>query len=114
VELQDDRLVLKVRATLRPAGQALMPPVELAIPFHLSPEGTKWRLATEPVDIRSLRDGERIPDVVATLIREAIGQSFPAREYPAELPIPNWPEDKPRLKLAAVQAADGWLSIALD
>jgi len=114
VELGEEQLMLRLRVALRPAGQNLMPPVDVAIPFRLEERGDHWQLTTGAIDIRSQRDGTPLPDIAAAMIREAVEASLVKAAFPRELPIPNWPQRKPRLKLSAVRAADGWLAISLD
>ena len=48
------------------------------------------------------------------MIRQAIQSDLPTVSFPATLDTRNWPADKPRLKVAELQAADGWLVVSLD
>jgi hypothetical protein len=113
-ELAEERLTMRVRAALRPAGQDILPPVEIVIPMRLVARGTDWQLEVGQVDVQTTDPSNRLTDVAADLIRDAITASLPEPRLPRALDIPNWPADKSKLQLSGFRAADGWLAVSID
>lgn len=113
LHFREGRMVIEIRAVLRPAGQALLPPLLISTPLQLVNQGSEWQLVRGPIDIVST-NGERLPDVAANLIRQAIEGDFPTVRIPRALDIPNWPADQPKLQLTDLRSADGWLAVSLD
>jgi len=114
VRFLGNRMELELRATFRPAGQALLPPLTITIPLKLERQPSdEWTLVYGDIDIQAL-NGDEIPSLAKTLIRQAIQSDLPAVSFPATLTTDSWPVDKPRLKVAELQSADGWLVVSLD
>jgi hypothetical protein len=117
VELDNEQLTLRIRATVKPMGQSILPPVELAIPFRLVQRGADWQLAAVDVDVQPLPGTAgtgRSPEMAVKLIRESLADTLTEASIPRELDIPSWPKDQPRLQLTGVRAVDGWLAVSLD
>ncbi|MDZ4688093.1 MAG: hypothetical protein SH850_23715 [Planctomycetaceae bacterium] len=114
VRFVGNRMELELRATFRPAGQALLPPLAITVPLRLERRPSdEWTLVYGDIDIRPM-NGDEIPSLAKTLIRQAIQSDLPAVSFPATLTTDDWPADKPRLKVAELQSADGWLVVSLD
>lgn len=113
IRLQGDELRLELRATFKPAGQPLLPPLFIMIPWRLVNQGTTWKVSPGRVTIQSTGT-QPLPDVAEQLIRQTIETQLPDSEFPRELTIPGWPAHRPPLQLAEVRSADGWVAVSLD
>ena len=108
-----EQLLVEIRATFKPAGQALLPPLRISVPLQLRDEGATWHLVRGRVEIAST-SGTPLPQVAENLIRQAIESDVRTARFPKLLPIPNWPAGLPALQLSSVRAADGWLAVSFD
>jgi hypothetical protein len=114
VRFADNRMELQLRATFRPAGQAFLPPLAITVPLKLELQPSQdWTLVWGEIDIQST-NGDEVPTVAKTLVRQAIESDLPQVSFPATLKTPNWPTDRPCLRVSALQATDGWLVISTD
>lgn len=114
VELQDDRCLLRLRASLRPAGQNLLPAVEITLPLRLQPREDIWELQVGTVEVRSLVVGENLPGWSERLIQQAVMSSVPIIRVPRTPADAYWVIPSPKPELTSLRAADGWLAISFD
>jgi hypothetical protein len=117
VELNNEQLTLRIRAQIRPMGQALLPPLELAVPIRLVERGSQWQLIVSDLDVRPLDEPsgpDRPTDAGIKVIRDALADVAKEFTFPRELDLPSYPQDKPKLQLTRVRAVDGWLAVSLD
>lgn len=113
VRFDDGLMVVEIRAVIKPAGQALLPPLLISIPLQLVSRGSDWHLVRGPIGLQPT-NGQPLPEVAAGLIRQSLEGDFPPVQFPRVLPIPNWPADKRPLMLTELRSADGWLAILVD
>jgi hypothetical protein len=114
VRFTGSRMELELRATFRPAGQALLPELSITVPVQLQRQpNDDWRLVYGDIVIRSVT-GEDLPVVAQNLIRQSLQADLPSISFPSRFDIPAWPENLPRLKLSELQAGDGWLIVGID
>lgn len=113
LRFRDNQGILEIRATVKPAGQSLLPPLRISVPLEFQNDLDSWRLVRGPIDIEPTSGGT-LPDVARTLIRQAIEGDFPTFRLPRELTLPGWPANQPRPQLTQIQAADGWLAVSVD
>lgn len=113
IRLQGDELRIELRATFKPAGQPLLPPLFIVIPWRMVQQGATWQVTPGRVTIQSTGT-QPLPDVAEQLIRQTIEAQLPDSEFPRELTIPGWPANRPPLQLAEVRSADGWIAVSLD
>jgi hypothetical protein len=114
VRFVGNQMELALRATFRPAGQALLPPLAVTIPLRLEMQPNhEWTLVYGEMDLRAT-NGEVLPSLAKTLIKQAIQADLPKVRFPAVVDFRDWPANKPRLRVAELQAADGWLVVSLD
>lgn len=107
------QMLVEIRATFKPAGQNLLPPLLIRVPLQLRERTHDWELARGKIDIAPT-NGQDLPDVAAGLIRQALESNMPPIEIPRELAIPGWPSTVPHLKLTEARAAFGWVAISFD
>lgn len=114
VEFQDERCLLRLRASLRPAGQNVLPAVEITLPLRLQPREDAWELQVGTIQVRSLVVGENLPGWSERLIQQAVMSSVPIIRFPRTLPDAYWVSQSPKPVLTSLRAADGWLAISFD
>jgi hypothetical protein len=120
VRLRDDQLLLTVRAWIRPAGQSVLPKLQIDLPLQLvAVTADRWRLDVGEIALQPLGDPDGttpppLSDITTRLIRTAIESSIPQGEFPATLTVPNWPSKAAPLRLTVARADQGWLILALD
>lgn len=114
VELQDDRCLLRVRASLRPGGQNLLPAVEITLPLRLQPREDLWELQVGTIQVRSLVVGENVPGWSERLIQQAVMSSVPIIRVPRTPADAYWPMQTSKPVLTSLRATDGWLAISFD
>ncbi|MBI1348097.1 hypothetical protein GC163_17625 [bacterium] len=106
-------LRIEIRAKFKPAGQDLLPALLIQVPLKLVDRADRWVLERGKIEISST-DGQMLPSLSETLVRQALERDFPQREFPRTLTIPGWPASQPALQLTAVRAAEGWVAFHLD
>lgn len=112
-EARDDQMTVLIRATFKPAGQSLLPPLLIRIPFRLVLHGDSYELTHAAVTVES-ENGAELPAVLGSLTQNAIEASLPKVRFPKQVPQAGWkPGDTPP-DLAAVQTDAGWLSIRIE
>lgn len=117
VLLDNDELVLELRATFRPAGQALLPPLLVSLPYRLVEQSGEWVLQPGRVGVVAQPTNgmpNTFPAPAEALIRQALTAQLKDVQIPRELIIPEWPDGKPLPQLTAVRAKDGWLAVGID
>lgn len=106
-------MIVVIRATFKPAGQSLLPPLLIRIPFHLEPQGDAYELTHAAVTVEA-ENGAELPAVLGSLTQSAIEASLPKVRFPKQIPKAGWkPGDTPP-DLAAVHTDAGWLSIRVE
>lgn len=112
-EARDDQMTVIVRATFRPAGQSVLPPLVIRIPFRLVPDGDHYDLTHGAVTVEAEGNAE-LPAFLGSLTRTSIEASLPEVRFPKQIPAAGWkPGDTPP-DLAAVHTDAGWLSIRVE
>ncbi len=112
-EARDNQMTVLIRATFKPAGQSLLPPLLIRIPFRLVLHGDSYELTHAAVTVEA-ENGAELPAVLGSLTQNAIEASLPKVRFPKQIPQAGWkPGDTPP-DLAAVQTDAGWLSIRIE
>lgn len=119
VVLDNDELILQLRARFRPAGQTLLPPLIISIPCRVVRDeaARDWVLRPGKLGIAAqstVGSANTLPPAAETLLRQAISASLREIPIPAELGGSSWPSGRPQPQLAAVRMQDGWLAIGVD
>ncbi len=119
VVLDNDELILQLRARFRPAGQSLLPPLLISIPYRVVRDeaARDWGLRPGQPGIAAQSTGgsaNTLPPAAESLLRQAISVSLREIPIPVELGGSSWPTDRPKPLLAAVRMQDGWLAVGVD
>ena len=112
-EADNDQMVAIIRATFRPAGQSVLPPLVIRLPFWLQPEGDNYELMHGEVTVAS-ENGTELSPFLATVTKNAIVASLPKVSFPKRIPKEGWKPDDTPPDLTAVNTKAGWLSFRLE
>ncbi len=113
IRFETGQVVIEIRATFRPAGQSLLPPLLVSVPLRLEPRNNVWDLIRGEIRLEST-GSEPLPDIAATLIRQSIESRMPPVSFPRQLNIPNWPANVPPLQFTEARSAQGWVALSFD
>lgn len=117
VVFEDDEFELQLRLKLRPAGQNLLPPLTIAIPFRLVESDGERLLRPGQLRLRSrAEDGLESPlaPAMETLIRQAVSENL------RDVPLPRTLGDTASLngktppQLKTIRFREGWLAVGID
>ena len=114
IQIVEDETRVTLRAAFKPAGQDLLPPVAVTIPFRLRLVDADWQLRAGPVQVRSLEAGENGTSIAEIAVKKAIEASLPSPQFPQQLPATFWPEGQTPPKITSIRSAAGWLVIGVD
>ncbi len=118
VIFDNNEMVIEIRAKLRPAGQSLLPPLTLSIPFRIVEQDGQRLLRPGQVGVAARsEDGNQpavLPPAAETLIRQAIASSLQDIPLPATIPQSAWLPDKTPPKFTSLRFRDGWMAIGWD
>lgn len=118
VIFDNDEMVVELRAKLRPAGQSLLPPLTLSLPFRVVEQDGQRLLRPGIVGVAArTEDGSQpatIPPAAETLIRQAISASLQDIPLPTVVPESSWLPGKTPPKFTTLRFRDGWMAIGVD
>lgn len=114
----NDEMVVELRAKLRPAGQSLLPPLTLSLPFRVVEQDGQRLLRPGIVGVKARGEEGRppatLPPPIETAVREAISSSLKDVPLPGVLPESAWLPGKTPPKFTSLRFQDGWMAIGLD
>ncbi len=116
IRLERDRMVVTVKAQFKPAGQSLVPPMTVTIPYQTEMVGNKIRLvAGKP---RIVAQDRADPSAPQTFLETTIQKLVEAELIPLEvdrvLPANLWPAAGAAPRVTSIKSDNGWVSIAID
>jgi hypothetical protein len=114
--LERDRLLVIIKATFKPAGQAVMPPMTVTIPYQTRLEGNSIRLAAgKPQVVAQDRKDPNAPQTIMEMaIQKVIEADLDPIIFDRALPAALWPGSGPAPKVASIKSANGWLTVSID
>lgn len=114
IRVGEDETRVTIRAAFRPAGQDLLPPLEITIPYRLELRDDKWVLKTGSVEVRSLEGSSDGTSLAEVAVKTAIEASLPQLDFPKQLPASALPEGKTPPSVNSIRSSNGWLVIGVD
>ncbi len=118
VIFDNDEMVIELRAKLRPAGQELLPPLTLSLPFRVVEQDGQRLLRPGRVGVAArTEDGSQpatLPAATETLIRQAISTSLQDIPLPTVVPESSWLPGKTPPKFTTLRFHDGWMALGID
>ena len=114
--LERDRLLVIIKATFKPAGQAVMPPMTVTIPYQTQLVGNSIRLAAGKPQV--VAQDRKDPDAPQTIMEMAVQKVIEADLDPVmfdrALPAALWTGSGPAPKVASIKSDNGWVTISID
>ena len=115
--LERDRLLVTLKAHFKPAGQALIPPMSVTIPYQAELVGNKIRwVAGKPRVVSQDRTDPAAPQsFVETTIEKIIEADLIPLEFDRSLPATMWPANAGQApRVTSIKSDNGWVNIAID
>lgn len=114
--IERDRLLVTMKAHFKPAGQAVVPPMVVTIPYQTTIVGNKIRVT--PGKLRVVAQDRPDPEAPQTITEIAIEKIMQADMIPLEfdraLPASLWKSSSPAPRITSVKSDNGWATITID
>ncbi|MEI8384280.1 MAG: hypothetical protein WCJ09_29505, partial [Planctomycetota bacterium] len=116
MKLERDQLIVTIKAHFKPAGQAIVPPMTVTIPYRTELTGNKIRwVAGQPRVVAQDRNDPAAPQtIVETTIQKVIEGDLIPLEFDRVLPAALWTGSGPAPKIASVKSDSGWVTITIE
>ena len=114
--VEEDRLIVTLRASFEAGGQTVVPVHEITIPFTAEVEEDRIVLSPGEVDAEG-PDDLPLPQAVElreTLISSRIQSALPRLAFPRQFPLPIPEAEKDTLRIRGFEAVDGWLIVTVE
>lgn len=111
-----DQAILTIKAQFKPAGQALMPPMVVTIPYQIQVAGDKLRFRgqTPTVVTQDRPDPDAPPTIIERAIQKVIEADLIPLEFDRTLPASLWKGPGPAPRISSIKADNGWLTITAE
>ena len=116
IRLERDRMVVTIKAHFKPAGQSVVPPMTVTIPYQAELIGNKIRLvAGKPRVVTQDRADPAAPQTfLETTIQKVVEAELIPLEFERTLPANLWPATGPAPRVTSIKSDNGWVNIAID
>lgn len=117
VRIEKDRLLVILKAHFKPAGQALMPPMTVTIPYQTELTATKMRLvAGKPRVVSQERTDPNAPQTIVEMaVEKVIEADLIPLEFDRSLPAAMWPANGTAIpRITSISSDNGWLHISVE
>lgn len=114
IQIVEDETRVTLRAAFKPAGQSLLPPLEITIPIRLISVEDDWQLKAGPVTVRSTEPGSDGTSIAEISVKKILEGALPSPRFPKQLPATYWPEGKTPPSVTSIRSAAGWLVFGMD
>lgn len=116
LKLERDQLVMTIKAHFKPAGQAIVPPMIVTIPYRTELIGNKIRwVAGQPRVVAQDRNDPAAPQtIVETTIQKVIEGDLIPLEFDRILPAALWRGSGPAPRIASVKSDNGWVTMTIE
>jgi hypothetical protein len=116
IRFENGSAVLSLRARFKPAGQDLLPPLEVEIPFKAELTGENMVVTAGKVRVTS-RDPAGASEtfgLASGLISTAISASLKTLSFSRTLPTQLWPVETSVPRIVELTTDAGWLTISAE
>lgn len=116
IRLEQDRTVVTIRASFKPGGQDVLPPLAVSIEYRTELVGDKVVVIPGKVSVAPQKsdDGNGSSGVAMTLISKAIESSLLKLGFDRALPSSLWKFAGPAPRVVDIRSQEGWAGIAID
>jgi hypothetical protein len=116
IRFEEDRVMVTMRATFKPAGQTLLPHLAITIPYTI--RLTQDKLIAVPgkphVACAKSEDETAATGVAIGLVKQGIESTLFALGFDRAVPASVWPVGGTVPRIAGVRFRDGWASVSVD
>ena len=116
IRIEKNSTLVILRAKFKPAGQSVLPTLELAIPYTTDLIGDKIVISPGKVRVKALDEpGEpATPEFAMKLLTQGIESSLTKLAVDRSLPASLWPVEGPAPRVVKIASQDGWAGISID
>ena len=116
IRIEKNSTLVILRAKFKPAGQSVLPTLELAIPNTTDLIGDKIVISPGKVRVKALDEpGEpATPEFAMKLLTQGIESSLTKLAVDRSLPASLWPVEGPAPRVVKIASQDGWAGISID
>ena len=116
MRLERDRLLVTIKARFKPAGQEIVPPMTVTIPYKTELVGNKIRwVAGQPRVVAQDRTDASAPQTIfESMIERVIEADLIPLEFDRVLPASLWKGNGPAPRIASVKSDHGWVTIVIE
>jgi hypothetical protein len=116
IRMERDRMLVKIKAVFKPAGQSVVPPMTVTIPYHVELAGDKlrWVAGTPQVVAQDRVDPSDPPTIMETAIQKVIEADLIPLEFDRPLPASLWTGAGAPPKVSSVKSDAGWVTIGIE
>ena len=116
IRLEQGRALVTLRAKFKPAGQDVLPPLAVTIPYTNELVGDKFVVTPGKVQVAILDkdDESAIPPLAMSLVSNAVEASLSKLATDKALPASLWPIGGSVPQIVGVQTQDGWGMISVE
>lgn len=114
VRLDKNVAQVTLRAKFKPAGQDLIPALELTIPYTTEIIGDKIICSPGSVRVVSQEDPTETDSIAMKMISKGIEASLSKLALDRTLPASMWPTAGPVPRVTRIVSQDGWAGVSVD
>lgn len=116
IKLEQDKAVVTMRASFKPAGQQVLPPLAVTIEYKTDVEGEKLVVTPGNVHVAALKDEDKNATTAFALklISQVIQSSLSKLAIDRNLPATMWPFGGPVPRITGVRSQDGWAAVTIN
>jgi len=117
VRVEKDRMLVILKAHFKPAGQTVMPPMTVTIPYQTELTANKIRLiAGKPRVVSQERTDPNGPQTIIEMaVQKVIEGDLIPLEFDRFLPAALWPANGTALpRVTTISSDNGWLNISVE
>lgn len=116
IRLEKDRAVVTIRATFKPGGQDVLPPLALTIEYKTALEGEKIVVSPGKVQVALVNDADKTATsgIALRLISQAVEASLSKLAVDRSLPASLWTFGGAVPRVSGIQTQDGWAVVTVN
>lgn len=116
LRVENGKSVLTLRATFKPMGQALLPPLQVTVDYDNQLVGDKIVITPSnvKVDLQNKDDAENVPTMALKLVAQGIEASFTKLAFDRSVPPALWKYNGVVPRVNSMRLKDGWTSICVN
>ena len=116
IHVEQDRTLVTMRATFKPGGQEVIPPLAVTIEYRTELVGDKILVTPgKPrVELLTHDDNDSTPGLALSLISQAIEANLTKLAFDRTLPKSLWSFGGTVPRVVGLRSNDGWAAVSID